>query len=535
MTIDVGESRQLLGPNLLWNRPGAGTDVYGPDRELDAFVRLWQKEGRRWLDALGWTHEDLAVRRFPGQACLAISAPIDGTHLASEVHRLLTLAALRLARGEQPSDTESRFENLARLVEQERNPALRELRAAAVRYEVGFLVDEESVTVGQGSGSLTFPIDGVPDPGAIDWAEIHDIPVVIITGTHGKTSVARLLRRIVEAAELEVGMDTGEEVVVSGELLQSGEDPSAASALRVLRDNRIDVAILEVPRAGLCERGLPIEHASAALVTRIASRGVPAEEVVSRVLHEDSLLILNADSAIDVVPAGVPNAWFGLDPAVRDHLGDECRTSGLWLEDGQLIWRHDGMVENVMPVSHIPSCLGGAAEHQIANVMGAVLAAGQLSISVSDIVHGLESFGANPLDNPGRIELRQKGDLRVLIDAAHDEVSLSALERTAGRVDATRRLWVLGAPLSDDAEERGRTLSRAAELGDWLGIAAGSSGLDPEVVEQLSCADIHLGLDPSSVARVALQEAKPGDLLILTGDRSAAADYRELVDPIEEA
>ncbi len=510
MAIDVRDSRRLLGPNLLWDRSGAGLDVLGPDRELDTFLHCWREEARRMLDALGWTNEQLAVRRFPGHAYLAISAPVDAARSASEVTREATRSALSRLSGEAAVDRELRVERLARLIAQERNPTLRHLRGVAERQGVTFLIDDDSVSVGLGRGSLTFPLCEVPEPEAIDWVPIEDVPSALITGSHGKTTVIRMLRAIAEAAEFEVGSCTNEESLAAGELFGSGSPASNEVLHRVLRDPRIDMALLEVPGSRLCERGLPIQHARAALVTRVAPGTVPAEGVVSRALDEYGLLVLNAESPASELPAGVPIGWFARDnrllPAVDEAaLGAGC----LWLEGTEIRWSHDGMVETVIDTVRLPVALGGAAAHNVLNTMGAIFVATQLDISVRDIAKGLQAFTSS--SNPGRCELiTQTNGRRVLLDQPSDAISLEALAETARRLPADRRLWVVGSHLGKVSEAP----SKESLSADWLGIAGDE-------------------LDSVALAKQTLLDAKPDDLLIWTGDSESLSELRPLIESAE--
>src|SRR4051812_13381500 len=90
--MQILESRRLTGRNLLLDRAGAVLDV-ALGVEDEAVVELWRERARRLLDRLGWRGETLAVRRFPGGASLAFSAPIDALYAATEVNEAAWAAA----------------------------------------------------------------------------------------------------------------------------------------------------------------------------------------------------------------------------------------------------------------------------------------------------------------------------------------------------------------------------------------------------------------------------------------------------------
>ncbi len=60
--------------------------------------------------------------------------------------------------------------------------------------------DDESVTIGMGSGSRTVRARcALPDPGAVDWSAVHDVPLALVTGSNGKTTTVRLLAAMLRA------------------------------------------------------------------------------------------------------------------------------------------------------------------------------------------------------------------------------------------------------------------------------------------------------------------------------------------------
>ena len=81
--VDWRDSRRLTGPNLLLEGPGAGLEVALPAGREDELAAAWQVHARAMLAAVGWPDATTAVRRFPGGASFAISAPLDGLYAAT--------------------------------------------------------------------------------------------------------------------------------------------------------------------------------------------------------------------------------------------------------------------------------------------------------------------------------------------------------------------------------------------------------------------------------------------------------------------
>src|SRR5262249_58543090 len=100
-------------------------------------------------------------------------------------------------------------------------------------------------------------------------------------------------------------------------------------ARRVLRDRRVETAVLETARGGMLRRGLAMTRADAAIITNVAEDhfgeyGIhdlagltEAKFVVTRALGPSGRLVLNADDSWLVaraVLATAPIAWLTLNP-----------------------------------------------------------------------------------------------------------------------------------------------------------------------------------------------------------------------------
>lgn len=247
-TIVLTDSRRLPGRNLLWDRPGAVADISCADEVTEPFLRLWLVEARRMLDAVGWSQAQLTARRFPHGVSVALSAPIDGLFAATEINEwAVAAAATRLAGGDAPQLEPARSA-LALQIRTEASPSLAAMHAAALQHEVTFLFDPDQVSVGGGTGSITWPLDAIPAPDAVDWATVHDIPLVLVTGSNGKTTTVRLVAAMARAAGRVTGFSSTDAVVVADEIIDRGDWAGPAGTRLVLRDRRVEFAVLETAR-----------------------------------------------------------------------------------------------------------------------------------------------------------------------------------------------------------------------------------------------------------------------------------------------
>jgi UDP-N-acetylmuramyl tripeptide synthase len=545
--MELLDSRRLTGPNLLWDREGAVLDVSLDPGEADAIIAAWRREGRRLLDAVGWGEEGIAVRRFPGGASLAVSAPIDALYAATEVNEEAWEAAQASLRGEtaEPAEPAEVIERLRAAIERERNPALLALRAAAEARNVAFLADGEQASVGLGVGSLSWPVEDLPAPDEVPWERVQDIPVVLVTGTNGKTTTVRLLAAMARAAGLVAGTTSTDRVEVGGEILDRGDFSGPEGARLVLRDRRVELAILETARGGILRRGLAVRRADAALVTNVAADHLgelgigdldalaDTKMMVARVVVPDGRVVLNADDPLITARAGrasAPIVWFSLDPErspVRRLL--TSGETGWVLHGGEIELWHGGWKRVVAHVDDIPIGFGGAARHNIANALAALALGSSLLLPNEAMLRGLRHVRGTPEDNPGRGNLIELGGVKVLLDYAHNPHGIAAVLGIAANLPARRRLILLGqAGDRDDASIR--DLARAAwklspdrvvikELPEML--RGREPGVVPAILEdeirRLGAGDDLIGRATTEIdgVRQALAWARKGDLLLL--------------------
>ena len=552
--VEYLDARRLTGPNLLWERPGSILDVRCSPDEVPRVVEVWTAVVRDLLSAVGWSDESLCTRTLRGGVSLAFSAPIDALYAATEINEV-AWAAIEADMDSGPAPDLS--EAAARIREEiatEENPALLDLSAAAERAGVAFLWDDDDVSVGMGRGSQSWPFRELPAPDAISWQDLHDVPVGIVTGTNGKTTTVRLATHIARVAGESVGVSCTDWIAVNDTVIDRGDWSGPGGARNVLRQPDVSLAVLEAARGGLLRRGLGVDAADAALITNIAEDHLgdfgsqTLEElldikwVVSHAVREHGRLVLNADDTRLAAKAdgyGGEIVWFSLNAdsaVVRDHVSGGG--TAFVLDDGVLTKRCGSDVDALCDQSDIPIALEGAARHNVANALAAAALTEGLGVSLKHIRRGLMTM--TPGDNPGRCNLYDVGEVKLLVDFAHNPAAMQSLFDMARALPAKRRLLAFG-QAGDRPNESIQELARSAH----------AIGLDAVVVSELAeyhrgrehgevfgvirdelmrcgvaAGDIHHFDDELASLNFGLQWAEPGDLLILLdlGRDAAVAD-----------
>ena len=548
------DARRLTGPSLLWNKPGTILDVRCSDEEADQLIPIWDTNIRRMLNAVGWADESTCSWRLSEGVSLAFSAPVDALYAASEINEWAWACCDSEFNGADVPDFDETVKRMRTVIAEEENPGLLKLEVAAEAHGVTFLSDDDEASVGQGTGSLTWPVRKLPEPDELDWDSLHDIPAGLITGTNGKTSTARLATHIARASGKNVGLSSTDWIALNDRVIDRGDWSGPGGARIVLRQQDVDLGILETARGGLLRRGLGVIKADAALITNVAEDHLGdfgsqnlgellnVKWIVSRAVETSGSLILNADDELLVAKSAEFSGvivWFTLNsdnPTVKEH----ARNGGLaFVLDGDSLLRVDGdSIEEICKSTEIPIVLDGVASHNIANALAAAALTHCLGIPMSDIHEGLTSMSQD--NNPGRSNVYSISDFKVLVDFAHNPHAMKALFNMAHALPAKRRLLAF-AQAGDRTDESIRELARSA----W------SIGLDKVVVSELeayargrsrgevfgiirneliNCGarkdQIQHFMEETESLDAALDWAQPGDLIIMLAlsDREAIQD-----------
>jgi UDP-N-acetylmuramyl tripeptide synthase len=423
------------------------------------------------------------------------------------------------------------------------------LQRAAHDHDVPFLWDDDEVSVGYGQSALVWMTDSLPSPRDIAWEAIHSIPVVLVTGTNGKSTTARMTASIMAAAGYQAGLTSTDFIRVGDRVIDTGDYSGTGGARMLMRQIDVEMAVLEVARGGLLRRGLGIERANAVLVTNVAADHlgdygintvaelIPAKFIVRRALRGDDPLVLNADDeGVVAYAARLDNTivWFSLKPdnpvarLAQSEGGMACYLKDGWLyaatgSEGRISER------KVAAVEHIPAAMGGVVRYNISNALAAMSLAIVLGIDDEAIRDGLVAFRGDETDNPGRGNWFEHEGVRILVDFAHNEHGMSALADTVRQVAAERVVLMMG-QAGDRLDKDIGDLTRAAcsmqpdhllvcELPGYergrepftvpgvIREAALKAGVPPE--------SITLFPSPKDATKLALEQARPGDLLVL--------------------
>lgn len=543
--MKLTDVRRLTGPNLFFEGPGAvgEAELFAPESGMR--VTLWRKQMTSILEAIGWAQERLVVRPYPGGASLVVSAPLDGLFVACDLIEWAWAAGAAQFAGGRSPDIAAAAEKFRSRIAEEAAPDLVVLSEAAAERGVAFLWDDEFATLGLGKASKSWPCDALPEPSEVDWSNLDDIPVAMVTGTNGKSTTVRLTAAIAAVAGKMPSFCSSDWVRIGRETIDEGDYSGPGGARLALREPRADMAVLEVARGGLMRRGMALAKAEACAITNVAADHLgtygitdvaalaDAKFLLAKAVKPGGRLVLNADDP-ELVRRGYRHegaiTWYGLSLDEKA-LGGWIASGGeaAFLSGDHFALAKGGEVARILPVADFPAGMGGAAKYNLSNALAAISLASALGLGSDAMAKGLAGFHSTSEENPGRGNFVELGGVRVLVDFAHNPHGVSALVQAVQDIPAKRRLFLLG-QAGDRSDEDIRELTRVVwscrpERVIVQELLSKLRGRQPGEIPAVFESELaELGAAPDAVGRAesaydavrqALQWARAGDFLVL--------------------
>ncbi|NLC44675.1 MAG: cyanophycin synthetase [Clostridiales bacterium] len=371
----------------------------------------------------------------------------------------------------------------------------------------------------------------------------HSIPIVSVTGTNGKTTTTRMISHILKAQGLVTGMTTTGGIYINDKCIMKGDTTGPASAKVLLQDKTVDIAVLETARGGLIRSGLGYDLADVAVLTNISEDhlGLDEVETLEDMLHVKSLVVeavksngyvvLNADDKLVVRAAEKTKANIIYFSVQEDNLiiHKHIIEGGIavFLKDDYITLATGNGLLKSLSISQIPATYGGKLIHNIENCLAAFCSAYALNIPLQIIENALATFYCDEIHNPGRFNIYNIRDFRVVVDYGHNLAGYVRVTEAIKKMGGSRLIGIIGTPgdrndlsvrevgevagkafnqiiIKEDKNSRGR---KSGEISSLLQEGALASGMDHK--------DISLINDEEKALQKAIQNAKAGDIIVV--------------------
>lgn len=288
---------------------------------------------------------------------------------------------------------------------------------------------------------------------------VATIPVVAITGTNGKTTVARLMAYFARKAQHHVGLATTEGIYSNEQLVYAGDCSGPLSATAVLSDPLVNFAVLECARGGILRAGLAFNECDISIITNVTSDHLGLKEihsledlaqvkaVVARSTKKTGYAILNAedDLVYDIkYDLSCAIALFAMQ--ANERIKDHCAKGGLacYLENDFIVVQKGNEKNYIAQISHIPLTFKGTATCMIKNILPAVLAGVISDFSFTLIESALYEFIPTAENLPGRMNLFNFDEFQIMVDYAHNEGAYIELQNYLTKLKKRKKIGIIG-------------------------------------------------------------------------------------------
>lgn len=371
----------------------------------------------------------------------------------------------------------------------------------------------------------------------------RSLTVVGVTGTNGKTTVVHLLDAIFRGAGCRTGAIGTVGAHVDGEPVAfprtTPEAPDLQRVLARMRDAGVTGVAMEVSSHALDLGRVAGVHLDAAVFTNLSHDHLD---------HHGTMESYFAAKASLFAPERAAHAVVNLDDPWGRRLLDVPLPLTTYGRDAAA----DVRAEDVRPTPvglsfrlgdrDVTSSLRGA--FNVSNCLAALAAAGVVGIAEDDAIRGLAGAG----HVPGRMEPVDAGQrFLVVVDYAHTPDSIRTVLAAARPLATGRVIVVFGCGGDRDRAKRSPMGAAATEGADLTVITTDNPrSEDPEAI----IAEVERGAatgggryvvepDRRAAIRLALAEARPGDVVVVAGrgheqaqelaDRSLPFDDRAVV------
>ncbi|MCX7883836.1 MAG: cyanophycin synthetase [Caloramator sp.] len=367
------------------------------------------------------------------------------------------------------------------------------------------------------------------------------IPVISVTGTNGKTTTVRMIGHILAMKGLHVGMTTTGGIYIDNKCVLKGDTTGPDSALTILMDKRVEAAVLETARGGIIRRGLGYDLADVGVITNISDDhlGIDGIETVEDLIDVKSLVaeavkdygyvVLNADDeSVNRLKQRVRSniVYFSKNPEniiIKKHiLGGGL---SVFLKDNFIYFADGEKIHPVVDIREMPSTLNGKLQYNIENAMAACSACGALNVDIDIISKGLKTFYLDGIQNPGRFNVYNMNNFKVVVDYGHNVQAFRAVLNAIKNMEAKRLVGVIGVPgdrmdesiikcgyicgcgfdyiyIKEDVDKRGRKEFEVAKLLEMGVIQSGKRYEDYKII-----------LNEGEALLKAMENAIEGDLI----------------------
>lgn len=330
------------------------------------------------------------------------------------------------------------------------------------------------------------------------------IPKVLVTGSYGKTTTAKMIEAALSRLGRNVACTTTQGSWINSQQVLSEDSAGGSAALSLLRDRQADVGVFEMAHGGLLYEGLGINECEVGILLNIRDNHVGTGTIRSIrqiqsakslvVKHARDLAILNASDhhCMEILPQLRARKIALVSSSPQKQVRAHAQSKGIagWLDGDTLYIWSDGMLEASYSFSSLHVSLGGMFREVAVNVLSAAITLIHLGTSPGHVFELLNEFSSNETENPGRNNIKRGLPFTLFESHADGDFALNAIVPSALAM-ATGYKRALLTAAGDRSDSFMRQVAEAVAgnfddyfLTDWIELRGRRPGEVPKILRQ---------------------------------------------------
>lgn len=324
-------------------------------------------------------------------------------------------------------------------------------------------LDDDSIKIGYGKNSIKLLRSESYNEKVFEIVSNLDndgiIPIIAVTGTNGKTTTTRLIHNTLMGLGYKSGTSTTGGIYIGKDTIRIGDTTGYYSALEVLKNDSIDVAVLETARGGMIKKGLGFKRAKVCVITSLSEdhmgmEGINTIEELGKVkslikegLDDDGFMIVRATKDIvNLFSEKDRLVLFDNDfnDIIKRHIqnGDEA----FYVEDGFIVQNKSGEEKKLIKLSDIDFTYNGASKSNTRNVMTAIASISKIHDDIYEIIEAIKNIKCDLDTNRGRQNIINIKDFKLMIDYGHNSEAFYEVFDIAKSLNPKKITGIITAP-----------------------------------------------------------------------------------------
>lgn len=382
-----------------------------------------------------------------------------------------------------------------------------------------------------------------------------------VTGTNGKTTVAYMVRSVIEYTGARCGLIGTIEYNTGGTMtpapLTTPDSITIAQSAREMVDNGADYMVIEASSHALSQKRLSGVSFTAAAFTNLSGDHLDYHKTEDDYLDAKTLLftglpphglaVLNVESdaahtIAEIIEPATRTLWYGID-----HNTDlDARVHRMDSTGSEFSIAFEGYSEKI--TTHLPG------RHNILNCLAAAGLCLGAGVGLSDIASGLSALQYVPGRlQPVSSEIAARRGFQVFVDYAHTDDALMNVLNTLKPICDGRLIVLFGCGGDRDKTKRPRMAKVAEQLGDIVVVTSDNPRTEnPDSIindildgfSETGNNKVIIEADRAKAIKFAVNQAQEGDVVLLAGkghedyqiignEKTHFSDFEEALRAIE--